>query len=371
MRKPLFLAAALAVLWLALSAANYFAWVRGADHRDFYPRWAGARLALFERRDLYSEETTRLIQQRLYGGSLPPERDQQGFAYPAQLVPLLLPFWLVKDVELATALWEGLSVLMLGGALYLLRLRGQGGLPAWALLGLVLWYFPLLMVFQGQFTGLALLALAAGWRLFEQKRDWAAGAVLAAGVIKPELAALPCLVMLVLALRGRRWKWLGGFAAAQAVLLGASVLAAGWWLPGWLDALRRYAAYAQPAWAPATAWDAGPLFLLLLGAALALLLWRARWSGRFAFGASIPLGMLLLPQTLIYGLTVLLGPLAMSWRGRARWAVGAAWLLGWSAVLWPVGSWRWQNVLFPLLALGALVLASREEERQDDKDERG
>ena len=146
----------------------------------------------------------------------------------------------------------------------------------------------------------------------------------------------------------------------QAVLFLASLLLAGWWLPGWLAALRRYASYAQSSFAPLTAWEAGPLFLILLTVFLALVLWRTRWSEQSAFAAAVPLGMLLLPQTLMYGLTMLLVPLALSWRGRARWAVGVIWLLGWSALFWPVTSWRWQNLLFPMLALGAVALASRE-----------
>src|SRR5580692_11318806 len=55
---------------------------------DLYPRWLGARELLLHRRNPYSAEITREIQQGYYGRPLDPAlpndpRDQQGFAYPA------------------------------------------------------------------------------------------------------------------------------------------------------------------------------------------------------------------------------------------------------------------------------------------------
>jgi len=104
-----------------VSIAIYSTWIHGADHRDSYPRWAGVRLALFNEQDLYSQETTRLMQLELYVAPLPPDADQQGFAYPAQLVVLLFPFWFIDDVEAAAAAWVGLSILIILSTLYLAR----------------------------------------------------------------------------------------------------------------------------------------------------------------------------------------------------------------------------------------------------------
>src|SRR5262245_48996182 len=73
------------LLSTSVGVGAYFGWIHGADHRDFYPWWAASRLAIFESRDPYSADTIRQMQITLYGAPLPPDRDQQGFHYPAHL----------------------------------------------------------------------------------------------------------------------------------------------------------------------------------------------------------------------------------------------------------------------------------------------
>ncbi len=85
------LIALILVLWAAFSSATYLGWIHGADHRDFYPWWAAARLHFLDGRDPYALDTTRQMQILLYGHPIPPELDQQAFHYPAQLLVLLFP----------------------------------------------------------------------------------------------------------------------------------------------------------------------------------------------------------------------------------------------------------------------------------------
>jgi hypothetical protein len=70
------------LLWIAGSISTYHIWIRGADHRDFYPWWAAARGVVEGSSDIYSPEATRSIQVRLYGFEIPEGRDQQGFVIP-------------------------------------------------------------------------------------------------------------------------------------------------------------------------------------------------------------------------------------------------------------------------------------------------
>ncbi len=350
------------LLWGALSIAIYSAWIHGADHRDFYPRWAGARLALFEGCDPYALETTRLMQIGLYGAPLPPEADQQAFAYPAQLLVVLLPFWLIDDVEVAAAAWAGLSILLMVAALHLVRTT-WGKAPVWVVVGMLLWQYPLLMVFQAQITALPLAAIGLACWAYGHRRDAPAGVALAVGVIKPELMLVPTVMLLILAIRAKRWRLVLAYGLAQAALLTGSIVAAGWWVPGWIRALGRYAAYAQTAWAWETAWTASPLAVIVLLVLLWGIVRRTRWSEPIIIAATVPLGMLLLPQTLMWGLTILVVPLTMAWTGRARWAVGGVWLLGWLLIL---GShrpdwWQLQNLLMPTLTLVAVSYASRQQ----------
>ena len=360
--KAFTLALLFLLIWALLSTIIFFAWVHGADHRDFYPRWAGSRLALFQRRDLYAEETTQLMQIELYGRPLPAERDQQGFAYPAQLVVVLLPFWLIGNVEIATSAWTGLSILIMLLTLYLLR-DIWGTPPRWAIAALFFWYFPLLMIFQAQITTVPMAAIGIGYWAYRNRHDTFAGVILSLGIVKPDLVLIPTALFLILAIRSRRWRFLTGFGFAQIILLVASVAVAGWWLPGWVQALHRYAGYAKVSWPPRAAWAIHPLLFFGLLAFTATALKRTRWTEPAALAISIPLGMLLLPQTLLWGLTMLTIPFTVAWIGRARWAVAGTWLLGWLLIL---GSsqpnwWRYQNLLMPVLATAVISLASRQD----------
>ena len=83
-------------LWAGISLITYKIRILDADHRDFYTRWDGARLSIFSNHDLYSKETTRLIQTEPYEKELGLKADQQGFTYPAQLVVELFPFWFIQ-----------------------------------------------------------------------------------------------------------------------------------------------------------------------------------------------------------------------------------------------------------------------------------
>ena len=348
LQKTILILLMAALLWAGISLAAYTGWVHGADHRDFYPWWAGARLRLFEGRDLYSLDTVREMQLRLYGKILPPEMDQQGFAYPAQMLVILFPFWWVADREIATALWEGLSVLLLLASLYFLGRMPRRPVPIFVLAAFLLWQYPLLMIFQGQITGLILVSLLLGFWAYQHGKDILSGLALSLAVLKPELALLPWLVMLFMAFKDRRFRMPLAFFAAQAFLLASSMLLAGWWIPEWLAAVQRYSGYAKSAWAPLTAWSVHPLLFVILLLMTVGLLVNMRWNRLAAFAAAFPVGLLLLPQTLVWGLTILLAPLILAWNGRARWVVAAVWLLGWIFLFLPPPLWRWQSLILAL-----------------------
>ena len=347
-------------LWAALSALFYMTWTHGADHRDFYPRWAGARLALFEHQDPYSLESTRQIQLELYGRELPDGVDQQGFAYPAQLIVELLPFWFIGNVEVATAVWQGLSVL---GVIWIaVLLHGvQEKIPFPLLLCMLIWQYPILMIFQGQVTVLPLAAFGIGYWAYLQRRDHLAGFVLAFGLVKPELMLLPLAAFIYLALRERRWAFLTSLFLSEVALFLSSVVIAGWWVPGWISAVNRYAQYAQTSWAPGIVGEIHPSLTILLLLLIGLILLKLRHESRVLLSCSIPLGMLLFPQTLIWGLTLLVAPLVLLWKRTSRWGIFGVWAAGWLLILTSPWQWGWkiQNLLIPTLTLGLIYWAAR------------
>jgi hypothetical protein len=349
------------VLWVVLAAGTYYGWIHGTDHRDFYPRWAGARLALFEGRDLYSDETTRAMQIMLYGQERPPNIDPQAFAYPAIIVPMLLPFWFIPDVEIATAAWEATSVLILAGTLLLVR-NTWSNAPRWVVPLMLLWYYVILMIFQAQITAIPLASVGLGYWAYVRKRDVLAGAIMTIGFIKPEQVIIPIAFLLIASLYRQRPRVLISFIATGLILLLASVLIAGWWVGDWIDALGRYAGYAPTNWSLTTLWNIHPLAITLLFGYIVFMIARMRLDSNSLVAAGVCIGLLLLPQTLIWGLTMLIFPLTMAWRGSARWLALATWLTGWLLIFgagineW----WRVQSLLLPALALLAVVVASRQ-----------
>ena len=209
---------ALLLIWGLISLGTYRAWIHGADHRDFYPRWAGARMVLEGEKEIYSLEATSAIQIRLYGTEIPEGRDQQGFAYPAIVLPFLIPFALIDDVEVATSIWEGLTVVLIVVGLYLLQKTRRRDVSPLPILLLILWSYTLLMVFQGQITGLVLSALSMGVWAYHRRADFIGGILLSIGFVKPELIILPIATLVALAIMRRRF-WL-----PIGILLGFSAL---------------------------------------------------------------------------------------------------------------------------------------------------
>lgn len=335
-------------------------WTADAWHLDFFPRYVGARYLLFEAGDLYTEQATRAIQLRAYGELIPPDRDQHAFAYPAHIVPLLLPFWLIPDMRLSGALWMALTLV---GSIALLtaELNREPRYSSFFALLFFLWQFSLLMLGSAQFTGLPLLALILAWRYYEEGRYIASGLLLSLGSIKPELILLPAALLCLLAIREKRWRFLAAFLGAGLLYLLSSVALAGWWIPAWLDGLRRYSEYAQVAWGPAiTLWQGPPTMILAAGALLGCLA-LSRWNRRWLWLASIPLNLLLVPQTLHYGLTLLLIPMLWLDKGSFPWLAGLIWLAGW-VLPFLSSDWQWwrvQMLVMPLLTLLALAYASR------------
>ena len=351
------------ILWGLLSVACYFGWVRGADHRDFFPWWQASRLALFEGYPLYTLETTREMQTRLYGGPLKPDVDQQEYHYPAQLSVELFPFWFIDEVHYGAAIWEGLSLMMIIGTLYVLR-NMWGNAPVWLIIPAIFWQYTLIMIFQAQITALPLMALGVGFWLLLHDYSIGAGIIIGLGLVKPELALIPTLVVLGIGLSRKNWKFLAAFLVTQLILLGLSLGLFGWWIPGWIATVRDYNVHAQSAWAPQTAWNISPIVAVIVVVTVILSLALMRWKPITLFAASIPLGVLLLPQTPMWNLTILLPVLIMAWYKRGRWAVVGVWIVGWLCILGFSGpgiyGWRVQSLIIPVLTLATVTFTSRQ-----------
>lgn len=220
---------------------------------DLYPRWLGARELLLRGRDPYSREITREIQRGYYGRELDASRpndpkDQNGFAYPVYVVFLLAPF---LHMDFAAVRFVAIWVLAGLAAWTVLLWQQTLGIawPRWCTLTvavLLLGSYPFIEAIALQQPILLVAALLAGAFLARQSgRLFLSGVLLAVCTIKPQVALLPVILMLLWVSgdwRARR-RWLWGFLAAMVALLSGAEYVLPGWIPRFYAALRAYQSY--------------------------------------------------------------------------------------------------------------------------------
>ncbi len=220
---------------------------------DLYPRWLGARELLLHRRNPYSPEVTREIQDGYYGRPLEPARiddpkDQQGFAYPLYVVFLLAPTIGLPFPAVQAGFRWLLVILTLASVLLWLRvLRWRPGITvAGILMVLTLGSYPAMQGIMLQQLTLVVSVLLAGCAAALVGGNFVlAGFLLALATVKPQLA-LPMAGWLVVWAASdwrRRQGFLWSFGITTALLLSAAEFL----LPGWFgqfrDAVRAYRQY--------------------------------------------------------------------------------------------------------------------------------
>jgi hypothetical protein len=371
---------------------------------DLYPRWLGARELLLHGRNPYSDAIALEIQKGYYGRALDPARaddpkDQQGFAYPVYVVFLLspligLPFhavqiffhWFLLAVTAASVLlwlrvlrWR-LPVLLVGTAILLTL----GSVPA--VQGVKLQQLSLLVA--------ALMAGAAA--CVSSGFLFCGGALLALATIKPQLAWPLVGWLLIWAVSDwqARRRFVVGFGAMMAVLLGgAEIILPGWWRM-FAEAIAKYHRYTQNQSVLDQLVPWGFAGKILAAVAVLGCVWFLRGLRREAassseFGRGIALVMaltvLIVPMYAPYNQVLLLPAvlgLARDWkllvsgsRGmRSGYAAGGfalAWqwvaCLGLSAIFFldpavAMRGWKWPffaTFALPVLGFGLMLLDAR------------
>jgi hypothetical protein len=286
------------------------------------------------------------------------------FYYPAWTAMFFAPLGYLP-LRWAAAVWQTLNQALLLVALRLVAL-GMRWRPSSAALGLTLTsgllFHPALVAFlNGQLSILILALLSGAYCLLQLTREsrsaLAAGVLLAAMAIKPQLAAVPVAVLFVYVMIDHRWMVGLGLVATLTCMLVASLLLVPGWVGVWLA--DREGQWGSSRWVP-TVWglahDVSPdLWLWLGGLASAVLLggmvamwWRHRRSGELGplLAITVAVGLLVLPFTWVYDQALLLLAFvvamgkAVARRNRVLWW---AVLCGWGVVL-PYALYALSNV---------------------------
>ncbi len=323
---------------------------------DFYPHWVGGR-TFWSGQSPYTPEITRQIQIGMYGETLPPDADQQNFAYPVYTSIIIAPV-IALPASLSIAIWMAIQLVscLIAPVIWLIIVGWKPSplLFFVLILGLVFaFHYPIDTFVLGQFSGTVLLGISLGVWLLARGQDTYAGLVFVLATVPPTVGApIAGIILFVFALHGR-WHGLAAFMTAMLLLVGFSILRIGWWIPDWLNVVRRYSNYAPPVWPPN--FLPFPLNILLVGGIIVLFfgsifhLWRTISSDSGKSNAqryvvdlpvnTLLVGLLLLPQTGYYYL-VLLIPVIVACLSRARsLPSGQRWLIQMLCILAVVIPW--------------------------------
>ena len=210
---------------------------------DFLVHWMGTRKLILEGVSPYSTETALAIQNFAYGRAAIEGEHELRVAYPLYSIVLFLPFSLIEDFVIARALWMtllevGLVLLAIVSA----RLVDWKYTPitfSFYLVFALLSYHSLRPVVNGNAVIIVALCISGALLALRYKADELAGVLLAFSTIKPQLAFLLMVFILIWCLRQNRKKVVGWFFATLILLiLSAMLLIPDWLYQNFLEILR-------------------------------------------------------------------------------------------------------------------------------------
>jgi Glycosyltransferase family 87 len=241
------LAVLLPALYLALSLTIYLTVEsKSLGANDYYSRWMGARLFFERGLDPYSDDVTRQIQLGMFGHLVPEGRDQVAFAYPFYAALYTLPF-IGLPFALASSLWVGLLILLIGGAAVASAFLFDWRPSATSLVGLLafglLTYPAVRGFFLGQYVLIVAACLAFGLLLMKHHHEGWAACLFALSTVKPHIALAPLAVILAWAAWHGRWTIIRSFVVTLTAILLVSTLLLPAWPYEFVQALGRYSSY--------------------------------------------------------------------------------------------------------------------------------
>ena len=233
-----------------LTFANYRFAKDNPGGNDFLVHWMGTRTFLLDGTSPYSDETAVKIQTFAYGHKAEEGEHELRVAYPLYSMIVFAPFSLVKNYDLARALWMTTLELSLLALSYLsLKITdwspGKKVLLAFFLFS-IFWYHALRPLINGNVVIIIALVIAGVLISIKMKQDELAGVLLALTTIKPQVSIVFIIFIFVWAFRNKRLKVVGWFLASVFLLsLSAALLIPDWILQN-LREIVRYPGYNPP-----------------------------------------------------------------------------------------------------------------------------
>ncbi len=263
----------------------------------------GTRALLEDGISPYSDEAAIRIQTSAYGRPALAGEHELRVAYPLYSVFLFAPFALIKDFDLARAVW--MSVLEVGlVSLTFLSLSLYRWKPVPLILGVLLlfsiiWYHGMRPLINGNAVILVAVLITAGLLAMRAGSDALAGVLFAFSTIKPQVVLLLLVYIVIWSLVHRRWRVLGWLFGATILLAASAALIIPDWVAQNLREVIRYPAYNPPgtpgaafaAWWPTIGQTLGWALTGAMALILAAEWWFARNSGErgFLWGAGLTL----------------------------------------------------------------------------------
>jgi hypothetical protein len=289
---------------------------------DFYQVWLSARELLLQKRDPYSQEMTLEIQTGLYGRPLDPKRpadpvDRRVFPYPVYADLLFWPTAEVPFPAVRIAVLFLLIFLTVSGVVLWIKAFEWALDWKWfaMILLLTLTCYPTLEgLFAEQLGLLVAFFLAASLYLIQRQRFFFAGILMALSTIKPQVAALAILYLLLWSLH--RWQarrgFVVGFFLTLGLLLSTSLLVMPHWIRSWIHTILAYRHYTRPPLvtevltSPLGPTLSGPATLVLTAASILIAAWLV-WKNRAAASTSFQFWLTLSLLFSITAITILPG----------------------------------------------------------------
>jgi hypothetical protein len=292
---------------------------------DWFWIWVGGR-AVLASQNPYSLETTQIIQLGVFRKIIPLDQYQHGFPHPAHIAFIFLPFILLPFFW-SVLLWLSLQIPLFITTFFIgCKILNYSTYPnslfLLILLTMVGFRYPINVYVLGQLTIFVIFCgLLSAW-LFQQEHPRWAAIALVCTTVRPDLALIAILLAFILIRNSpRRHDFIIILLGAGFILALLPILFIGFWPLTWLNAIRAYGNNPFATWPP----ELLPTFwlraTLLIGLAIwlgyyVILAWQEanNFHNSLLVGAAILFGLITLPQTGSYTLTLALIPAIILWR---------------------------------------------------------